>query len=128
MPEQPKTLRERMAVKAGGKAVIHWMVAAERGPVESGGLNLTGFVPAAPGEPGGPGRFAVACDPEDRVGVRRAQGFAASGETHCVNCPDCIKHPQFAKLYHPGPKVQRYEDIPEDHRRVIEAAEQAEGK
>ena len=111
MPEQAKkTLRERMANKAGQLALIHWMIRAEDGPVVSGGLPG-----GKPGQPFGPGRFTVACNPERR----NDPGFLASGEPHAVTCPDCMNHPLYAKSYEPRPG-DKYEEIPAPARTLIE--------
>ncbi len=111
-----KTLRERMANVAGGKATIHWLVPSDTGSLKSGGL--PGGEKASPGL-GGPGRYEVACDPARRNDPL----FSASGATHVVNCPECIKHPRFAAEYQPAPNIEGYLDIPKEHREVVEAHE-----
>lgn len=114
-----KTLRERLVNVAGGKATIHWLVPSDTGSLKSGGL--PGGENSPPGL-GGPGRYEVACDPARRNDPL----FSASGATHAVNCPECVKHPRFAAEYQPAPNIERYEDIPKEHRAVVEAHEAAQ--
>jgi hypothetical protein len=90
-----ETLKERMAREAGDTVTVHWVFKDDSGPVTSGGIPSLGVTG---------GKFRVACG-ASWGGAK----FGASGETHVVNCPACIKHPQFAAAYQLRAAIEAYE-------------------
>ncbi len=106
-----KTLKERMRERYDGRVTVHWMAPQEGETVIDPLLDFER--PAC----------KVACNPAlvfDRWN-------AGSGEAHAVTCPECMKHPLFAAKYEPHPRLTKYTDIPEEHRKVLEEYEAREG-
>jgi hypothetical protein len=106
-----KTLKKRLDDVVGQKVTVHYCVRSPSGDIQPGKF------PA--GKKESVGRFKIAC------GIPFNGGnplFAASGETHIVNCPDCKNTEEFLTNYVPRPNV-RYDQIDPSLRKQIEALE-----
>jgi hypothetical protein len=105
-----ETLKEKMDREASGKMLIHLFIADQNGPFVSGRWSRIR------------GRFGIACDlKKSRMG--KMEQFTV--EAHAVNCPECMKHQKYAENYQPAPKIEKYEDIPECVRKILEDYEKA---